>query len=96
MAKQGRPRGLNVNPAAVEAFLDKACLSKSELCAAAGIKPGHLADMLRRQKGASPVVIRRLATALLVPPEAIAPELTNWFVSVRQGDELATETEQVA
>jgi lambda repressor-like predicted transcriptional regulator len=86
VAKQGRPRGININPAAVESFLDKACLSKSELCTEAGIKPGHLADMLRRRKGASPLTIRRMATALRVPPEAIAPELSGWFVAVREGD----------
>lgn len=86
MAKQGRPRGLNVNPYAVELLLDREALSKSDLCTAAGVKAGHLTDMLRRQKGASPAVVRRMAAALRCKPEVIAPELSGLFVSVRPGD----------
>lgn len=89
MAKRGRPRGLNINPAAVEDLLDKACISKSELCEIAGITPGHLADMLRRQKGASAAVVREMAVALRCRPETIAPELTAQFVAVRPGDDEA-------
>lgn len=86
MAKRGRPRGLNINPAALLWALDKACISKAELCEAAGITPGHLADMLRRQKGASPALVRRMSVATRAPEEAIAPELSGQFISVRPGD----------
>lgn len=86
MAKRGRPRGLNVNPAAVEDLLDKAAVSKADLAAASGITPSHLSDVLHRQKGASVDLIRAMATALRCRPETIAPELTQQFLSVRPGD----------
>ena len=87
--KRGRPRGINVNPEAVEALRVVRSMSKAELCEAAGITQGHFIDMLRRGKGASPSTIRALAVALQVTPGAIAPELTGLFVAVRDGDEVA-------
>lgn len=88
--KRGRPRGLTINTEAVEALLAARCMSKSELCAAADVSAGHLADMLhRRTKGASPTLVRRMADALGCAPGAIAPELTARFVGVRPGDEEA-------
>lgn len=86
MAKQGRPRGLNVNPAAVEHLLLRQSWTKKELCEAVGITQGHLSDMLRRGKGASPLVIRRMADALICEQAVIAPELTGRFRSIRPGD----------
>ena len=86
MTKRGRPRGVNVNPAAIEDMLAKVCMSKTELAETAGITPGHLSDMLRRQKGASEKLVREMATALRCSPETIAPELTQQFVAVRHGD----------
>lgn len=86
-AKRGRPRGLNINPAAVSDMLARACLTKRELADAAGISPGHLADMLHRDKGASPTAVRAMATALGCSPETIAPTLLPSFVYVREGDE---------
>lgn len=91
MAKRGRPRGLNVNPAAVEDLLDKACVSKATLAQAAGITPSHLSDVLHRQKGASVDMVRSMATALRCRPETIAPELTQQFLAVRPGDPWADE-----
>lgn len=96
MATAGRPRGLNVNPAAVDDFLAKACLSKTELCEAADISPGHFADMMRRGKGASPSLIRKMATALQCQPESIAPELSKRFISVRSDAELVAAAVEVA
>lgn len=87
MAKRGRPRGLNVNAAAILDGLDARCMSKQELAAAAGITPGHLADMLHRDKGARPEVVRAMATALRMSPETIAPTLSSKFVYVRADDE---------
>jgi hypothetical protein len=86
MASVGRPRGLTINPAAVHDLLDKACISKAELCEAAGVKPGHLSDMLHRTTGASPAVVRRMAVALGCVEATIAPELAGRFVAVRNGD----------
>lgn len=86
MATRGRPRGLNINPHAVEDLLARACLTKAELAAAAGCSAGHLADMLHRGKGASPTVVRAMATALGCSAETIAPTLLPLFVSVRPGD----------
>lgn len=96
MAKRGRPRGLNINPVAVEDFLSVRCMSKKELCDLAGITPGHFADMLRRQKGVSPTVLRDMAMALRCSPETLAPELTNQFVSVRPGDDFPVLAADVA
>lgn len=87
MAKRGRPRGLNINTSAVEDILDRRPMSKQELAEAAGITPGHLADMLHRDKGARPEVIRAMALALEVSPATIAPSLTGKFVYVRADDE---------
>lgn len=86
MGTPGRPRGLNINPAAIEDLLLKACISKQELCEAADITPGHLADMLRRDKGAAPATVRAMALALGVRPETIAPALFPQFVYVRPQD----------
>lgn len=91
MPKRGRPRGLNINPVALEDFRLKLPMEKAELCSIAGITQGHLADMLRRQKGASPTLIRALATALQCRPESLAPELTGQFIAVRDGDVLPGE-----
>lgn len=87
MAKSGRPRGLNVNAAAIEDALIIRCISKQELCAAAGITSSHLADMLHRDKGARPEVIRAMATRLGVNPATIAPTLSSKFTYVRAGDD---------
>lgn len=86
--KTGRPRGLNINHAAVEHLRRVEHLSPGELALAAEITPGHLADMLRREKGASHDVVRRLAAALHCDPAVIAPELLNRprFVAVRDDD----------
>jgi transcriptional regulator with XRE-family HTH domain len=89
MAKRGRPRGQNINRTAVEDLLRKATLSKSELCEAVGITPGHFADMLHRDKGASESTIRAMATALDCMPETIAPTLSAKFVYVRDVDKVA-------
>jgi transcriptional regulator with XRE-family HTH domain len=86
MAKRGRPRGQNINRTAVEDLLRKATLSKSELCEAVGITPGHFADMLHRDKGASESTIRAMATVLDCSAETIAPTLTSKFVYVRDVD----------
>lgn len=75
MTRRGRPRGLVVNPAAVEDLLTLQCLSKARLCSAAGVSPGHLADMLHRGKGASPAVVHRLAAVLGCADSTLAPEL---------------------
>lgn len=88
MAKRGRPRGLNVNPEAVEDLLLIRCVSKGELAEAAKISTGHLADMLYRQKGASPETIRKMAGRLGCKPGTLAPELSGQFAAVRAGDEL--------
>jgi hypothetical protein len=92
VAKRGRPRGVNINPAAVEDLLNKACMSKVELCAAAQIGTGHLADMLYRRKGTSPEVVRRMSAALRCNPETLAPALTSQFISVRLGDPIPDES----
>lgn len=85
--KRGRPRGLTIHTPAVEDLLAARCMSKAELCQAADISAGHLADMLhRRTKGASPALVRRMAEVLGCQPETIAPELTARFVGVRPGD----------
>lgn len=89
MAKRGRPRGQNINRAAVEDLLRKAVLSKSELCEVVGITAGHFADMLHRDKGASEETIRAMAVALDCHPETIAPTLSSKFVYVRDGDGVA-------
>jgi hypothetical protein len=73
--KRGRPRGLNINPVAVEDFLAKIPMAKAELCEAVSITSGHLADMLHRGKGASEETVRQMALALRCSPESIAPEL---------------------
>lgn len=86
MAKQGRPRGLNINAAAVTDGLRRQCISKQELCHTAGITPSHLADMLHRDKGARPETIRAMAAALDMSPETIAPTLSSKFVYVRAAD----------
>lgn len=92
MAKRGRPRGLNINPEAVEAFRLRECLSKQELASAVGIGPGHLADMLSdRRKGASPATVRKMAEVLGCTPGAIAPEITGRFLAVRVGDDVTDE-----
>ena len=87
MAKQGRPRGVNINPPAVLDLLNRACLGKGALAAAAGISSGHLADLLYRRKGTNPDVVRRMADALGCSPETLAPQLTGQFISVRIGDD---------
>lgn len=84
----GRPRGLNVNVDAVDDLLLIRCVSKGELAAAAGITTGHLADMLYRQKGASPETIRKMAGRLGCKPSTLAPELSGRFVAVRTDEEL--------
>lgn len=86
MAKRGRPRGLNINPVAVTDLLKDRGLNKQDLCAAAGITPGHLSDMLTRDKGASIETVRAMAVALRVSVETIAPTITDKFVYVRADD----------
>lgn len=87
MVKQGRPRGYNINPKAVEDGLRYSGKSKAEVAAAARIAPGTLSNMLYREKGASEAVVRRLADALGLSPETLAPELLDCFVCVRSGDQ---------
>lgn len=89
MPKRGRPRGLTINPVAVEEALKRECVSKSELADEAKITTGHLADMLYRCKGASEPTIRLMAARLHVEPATIAPELTRRFVAVRTDVERA-------
>lgn len=86
MAKQGRPRGHEVNPFAVEDLLRKRPGSKSELARHAGVTPSHLSDMLHSGKGTSEEVIRKMALFLDCRPETIAPSLTTRFIGVRPGD----------
>lgn len=90
MAKQGRPRGLNLNPAAVEDGLARAHLTRSELCAAVGITPGHLADALGdRRKGVAVEMVEAIATKLGTRPAVIAPSLSGRFLDLRPGDDVA-------
>lgn len=89
MAKQGRPRGLNLNPEAFEDLLADRCVSKGEIAEVGGITTGHLADALYRQKGVSEAAVRAMAGRLKCRPATIAPALTRLFVSVRDGDDLA-------
>lgn len=91
MAKRGRPRGLNLNPIAIEDLLIKAGISKGDLADAAEVSTGHLADMLYRRKGASLVVVHRMSDRLGCKPETIAPALLDQFVSVREGDPIPDE-----
>lgn len=86
MPKLGRPRALTLNRFAVEDALKRACMSRSELCTAAGISPAHLSEALHTRKGCSPQLVRAMATALDCQAETIAPELTH-FVAVRLTDE---------
>lgn len=88
MAKRGRPRGLNVNPVAIDDLLAKECVSKGELAEAAGITTGHLADVLYRQKGLSEEKVRLMAGRLGCKPATIAPELSGQFRAIRDGDDL--------
>lgn len=94
-ARQGRPRGVNINPAAIEDMLAKVAMSKTTLAEAAQVSPGHLSDMLYRRKGTNPDVVRRMADALRCSPETLAPELTGQFLGLRRGDTPA-DLEQVA
>ena len=87
MAKRGRPRGLNLNPAAVEDLLDKEGGSKQSLAEAGGITTGHLSDALYRQKGVTAGAVNGMAGFLKCHPATIAPELTRQFASVRPGDD---------
>lgn len=86
MAKQGRPRGLNINPVAVTDLIIDRGLNKQKLAEAAGITPTHLSDMLNRDKGANIETVRAMAVALRVSVETIAPTLSAKFVYVRAAD----------
>lgn len=86
MAKRGRPRGVNINPAAIEDLLRHQAITKQELCDEVGITPTHLADMLRRHKGVRPEVVTEMARVLDVDPVTLAPALGERFVYVRPGD----------
>lgn len=86
-AKRGRPRGLTINPDAVEDQLDRLGMSKGTLCEGAGVSPGHLADMLHRAKGVSIELVNEMATVLRCRPGTIAPELSQRFYARRPGDE---------
>ena len=85
-AKRGRPRGLGLNPPAVEHQLLAVGISKLELATAAGMTSGHLADCLHAAKGVSVTTAHRLAEALQCPVGMICPEVTTRFVAVRPGD----------
>ena len=61
-------------------------MSAATLAADAGVHPSHLADMLRRSKGASEATLQALATVLGVEPATIAPELSGRYVQRRPGD----------
>jgi lambda repressor-like predicted transcriptional regulator len=65
-------------------------MAKAELATEAQISPSHLSDMLYRRKGTTEAVVRRMAMALGVSPETIAPELTGDFVALRPGAEIET------
>lgn len=88
-AKRGRPRGLGVNPEAVEFQAEQVGISKVELAQAAGISSGHLSDILHRSTGVSLPTAHKLAAALRCPAGMICPELTTRFVAVKPGDEAA-------
>jgi hypothetical protein len=79
--QRGRPRGLNLNPVAVEDLCEARSVTKAELAAAGGISAGHLADALYRQKGVSPTAVRGMAGLLGVHPPHLAPELTGKFLA---------------
>lgn len=92
--KRGRPRALNLSPAAVHHLLAENRASgteprtKSALCDLAGISPSQLGDALGgRHRGLSEPAVRRLASALGCEPELIAPELTGRFVGLRPDDD---------
>jgi DNA-binding Xre family transcriptional regulator len=85
--KRGRPRGLSLNPVAVEDLLGRLPMSKKELCERVGVSPSHLSDALHRCKGVSPVVVRAIAEVLRCKPETIAPELLPQFACLRPGDD---------
>jgi hypothetical protein len=86
--KRGRPRGLTVNPHALADMLDRAAITKVELCSAVGMTSGHLGDVLStRVKGASPTLVRAMAEVLGCNPATLAPELSGRFTGVRPSDE---------
>lgn len=89
MAKRGRPRGLTINPMALDDLIRVRCTSRADACAAAGITPSHLADAASdRSKGLSPESVRLLAEYLHCHPATLAPELLPRFVALRQADEV--------
>ena len=63
--------------------------SKLSVATDAGMSTGNLADCLHRGKGLSVAAAERLALAADCPVEVICPELTERFVAVRPGDEVA-------
>ena len=88
-AKRGRPRGLTLNPVAVEFRVEQVGITKQALADAASMSAGHLADCLHRGKGVSVPTAHKLAAALRCPIGVICPELTARFAAVRAGDEAA-------
>jgi transcriptional regulator with XRE-family HTH domain len=69
---------VNQDPAKLKRRRIAAVLSVTELAALAGVSKGHLSELERRTRSASPAVLSRLAVALgceitdLLPDEAAA------------------------
>lgn len=60
-----------MNPAALTAMRVLAGLSQAELARRSGVSQGHISELERGDKKASPRTIKRLAEALAVPMPAL-------------------------
>lgn len=62
---------MQMNPATLAALRVLAGLSQAELARRSGVSQGHISELERGDKNASPKTIKKLAEALAVPMPAL-------------------------
>lgn len=72
-------------------MLAVARMSKKQLCDHVGITPSHLSDALHSRKGIAQDKVDSMATVLRCRPGTLAPELTESFAAIRNGDRAPLE-----